>query len=151
MLEGGIFSGTCSISRSISKIRQVMEMQHNPTSSSSRNQESYSFRKALFLTAISSNHKLHFIPSPILTLYLGSSPCRKASYPGSSPCLSAWGVASSRRVRKGEAPGTHCLHMRLILQRSGDSRLFSDSSVSCDVRVWTQYSKLVRIIQWRVG
>ena len=140
MLEGDIFSGTCSISRSISKIRQVMEMQHNPTSSSSSNQESYSFRKAFFLTAISSNHKLHFIPRSFL-----------ASYPGSSPCFLAWRVASSRRVQKGEAPGTHCLHMRLILPRSGDSRLFSNSSVSCDVRVWTQYSKLVRIIQWRVG
>ena len=51
---------------------------------------------------------------------------------------------------KREAPCTHCLRMRLISPGCGDSGLFLDSSVSCDVRVWTRYSKLVRIIQWRV-
>ena len=50
----------------------------------------------------------------------------------------------------GEAPGTHCLRMRLISPRCGDSGLFSDSSVLCDVRVRTRYNVLVRIIQWRV-
>ena len=40
---------------------------------------------------------------------------------------------------------THFLRMRLISPRCGDSGLFSDSSMSCDVRVWTRYSKLVRI------
>ena len=58
-----------------------------------------------------------------------------------------FGVASSpARAINGEAPGTHCLHMRLISPRCGDSGLFSDSSVSCDVRVRIRYSKLVRII-----
>ena len=56
-------------------------------------------------------------------------------------------VASSpARAKNGEAPGTHCLRMRLISPRCGDSGLFSDSSVSCDVRVRTRYSKLVRIM-----
>ena len=50
------------------------------------------------------------------------------------------------RAKNGGAPGTHCLRMRLISPRCGDSGLFSDSSVSCDVRVRTRYSKLVRII-----
>ena len=48
--------------------------------------------------------------------------------------------------KKRKAPGTHCLRMRLISPRCGDSGLFSDSSVSCDVRVRTRKSKLVRII-----
>ena len=57
------------------------------------------------------------------------------------------GVASSpAHVKNGEAPGTHCLRMRLISPRCGDSGLFSDSSVSCDIRVQTRYSKIVRII-----
>ena len=57
------------------------------------------------------------------------------------------GVASSpARAKNGEAPGTHCLRMRLISPTCGDSGLFSDSSVSCDVRVRTRYSKLIRII-----
>ena len=56
-------------------------------------------------------------------------------------------VASSpAHVKNGGAPGTHCLRMRLISPRCGESGLFSDSSVSCDVRVRTQCSKLVRII-----
>ena len=50
-------------------------------------------------------------------------------------------------AKNGEAPGTHCLCMHLIFPRCGDSRLFSNSSVLSDVRVWTQYSILVRIIQ----
>ena len=53
-------------------------------------------------------------------------------------------IASSRRVRK--MPDTHCLHMCLISPRCGDSGLFSDSSVLCDVRVWTRYSILIRIL-----
>ena len=55
-------------------------------------------------------------------------------------------ASSPARAKNGEVPGTHCLHMRLISPRCRDSRLFSDSSVSCDVRVRTQYSKLVRIM-----
>ena len=47
---------------------------------------------------------------------------------------------------KREAPGTHCLRMRLISPRCGDSGLFLDSSVLCDVRVRTRYSKVVRTI-----
>ena len=53
-------------------------------------------------------------------------------------------------VKNGEAPGTHCLRMRLISPRCGQSGLFSDSSVLCDIRVRTRYSMLVRIIQQRV-
>ena len=52
-------------------------------------------------------------------------------------------ASSPARTKNGEVPGTHCLRMCL---RCGDSRLFSDSSVSCDIRVQTRYSKLVRII-----
>ena len=48
-------------------------------------------------------------------------------------------------AKNGGVPGTHCLRMRLIFLRCGDSGLFSDSSVSCDVRVWTRYSEPVRI------
>ena len=48
------------------------------------------------------------------------------------------------------APGTHCLHMHLISPRCGESGLFSDSSMLCDVRARTRYSILVRIIKWRV-
>ena len=60
-------------------------------------------------------------------------------------------VASSpARAKNGEAPGTHCLRMRLISPRCGDSGLFSDSSVLCDVRVRTRYSKLVRIMKVRI-
>ena len=59
------------------------------------------------------------------------------------PCVLA---SSSARAKNGEAPGTHCLCMRLIFPRCGDSGLFSDSSMSCDVRVRTRYSELVRII-----
>ena len=56
-------------------------------------------------------------------------------------------VASSpAHAKNEEAPGTHCLCMRLISPRCGDSGLFSDSSMSCDVRVQTRYSKLIRII-----
>ena len=55
-------------------------------------------------------------------------------------------ASSPARAKNGEAPGTHCLRMRLISPRCGDSGLFSDSSVSCDVRVRTRYSKLIRII-----
>ena len=64
------------------------------------------------------------------------------------PCNKAIShVASSLvRAKNGEAPGTHCLHMRLISTRCGDSGLFLDSSVSCDVRVRTWYSKPVRVI-----
>ena len=43
------------------------------------------------------------------------------------------------------ACGTHCLRMRLVSPRCGESGLFSDSSVLCDVRVRTRYSILVRI------
>ena len=50
------------------------------------------------------------------------------------------------RAKNGGAPGTHCLRMRLISPRCGESGLFSDSSVLCDVRVRTRYSILVRII-----
>ena len=49
---------------------------------------------------------------------------------------------SPARAKNGEAPGTHCLRMRLISPRCGDSGLFSDSSVSCDVGVRARYSKL---------
>ena len=35
-------------------------------------------------------------------------------------------------------PGTHCLHMCLISPRCGDSRLFSDTSMLCDMRLWIQ-------------
>ena len=38
---------------------------------------------------------------------------------------------------KNRVPGTHCLRMCLVSPRCGDSGLFSDSSVPCDVRVWT--------------
>ena len=63
----------------------------------------------------------------------------------------AYTLASSpARAKNGEAPGTHCLRMHLISPRYGDSGLFSDSSMLCDVRVRTRYSILVRIIQWRV-
>ena len=46
-------------------------------------------------------------------------------------------------TKNGGAPGIHCLHMRLISPKFGDSGLFSDSSVSCDIRVWTRYSEVV--------
>jgi len=59
-------------------------------------------------------------------------------------------ASSPARAENGRAPGTHCLPMRLISLRCGDSGLFSDSSVLCDVRVWTRYSILVRILKWRV-
>ena len=55
-------------------------------------------------------------------------------------------ASSPPRAKNGEAPSTHCLRMRLISPRCRDSGLFSDSSVSCDVRVRIQYSKLVRIM-----
>ena len=58
-------------------------------------------------------------------------------------------ASSPVRAKNGEAPGTHCLRMRLISPRCGDSGLFSDSSMLSDVRVRTRYSILVRIIQWR--
>ena len=38
------------------------------------------------------------------------------------------------------------LRMRLISPRCGHFEIFSDSSGLCDVRVWTQYSILVRIL-----
>ena len=51
-------------------------------------------------------------------------------------------VASSpARAKNGEAPDTHCLRIRLISPRCGDSGLFSDSSVSCDVRVRSRNSQ----------
>ena len=59
-------------------------------------------------------------------------------------------ASSPARAKNGEAHGTHYLHMCLISPRCGDSGLFSDSSVLCDVRVRTWYSILVRILQWRV-
>ena len=40
-------------------------------------------------------------------------------------------------AKNGESPGTHCLCMHLIPPRCGDSGLFLDSSVSCEVRVRT--------------
>ena len=56
-------------------------------------------------------------------------------------------ASSPACAKKGRAPGTHyTLCMSLISPRCGDSELFSDSSVLCDVRVWTQYSILVRIL-----
>ena len=55
-------------------------------------------------------------------------------------------ATSPARAKNGGAPGTHCLCMHLISPRCGDSGLFSDSSALCDVRVWTWYSILVRII-----
>ena len=48
-------------------------------------------------------------------------------------------------AKSGGALGTHCLRLRQDVH--GDSRLFSDSSVSCDVRIRIQYSKLVRNFQ----
>ena len=42
------------------------------------------------------------------------------------------------------------VHVFNLPQDVGDSGLFSDSSVLCDVRVQTRYSILVRILQWRV-
>ena len=60
--------------------------------------------------------------------------------------LAAHLASSLARTKNGEAPGTHCLRMHLISPRCGDSGLFSDSSVPCDVRVRTRYSKLVTII-----
>ena len=62
-------------------------------------------------------------------------------------CFSHAYIASSpARAKNGGAPGTHCLHMRLISPRCGDSGLFSDSSALCDVRVRTRCSILVRIL-----
>ena len=55
-------------------------------------------------------------------------------------------ASSPARAKNGEAPGTHCLRMRLISPKCGDSGLFSDSSALCDVRVRTRYSILVRIM-----
>ena len=55
-------------------------------------------------------------------------------------------ASSPAHAKNGEAPGTHCLRMRLISPRCGDSGLFSDSSALCDVRVWGGYSILVRIL-----
>ena len=46
----------------------------------------------------------------------------------------------------GGVPGTHFFRMCVISPKCGDSGLFSDSSVSCDVRARTRYSKFVRII-----
>ena len=57
-----------------------------------------------------------------------------------------WLASSPARAKNGEAPGTHCLSMRLISPKCGDSGLFSDSSALCDVRVRTRYSILVRIL-----
>ena len=52
-------------------------------------------------------------------------------------------ASSSAHAKNGEAPGTRCLRMCLISPRCGDSGLFSDSSVSCDVEfgldiVWNE-------------
>ena len=47
-------------------------------------------------------------------------------------------ASSPAHVKNGEAPGTHCLRMRLISPRYRDSGVFSDSSVLCDVRVRTR-------------
>ena len=56
-------------------------------------------------------------------------------------------IASSlARAKNGGAPGTHCLRMRLISPRCGDSGLFSDSSALRDIRVRIQYSILIRIV-----
>ena len=61
--------------------------------------------------------------------------------------LSVLPVASSLACKKnGGAPGAHCLRMHLISPRCGESGLFSDSSVLCDVRARTRYSILVKII-----
>ena len=60
-------------------------------------------------------------------------------------CLLPPLASSLVHAKNREAPGTHCLRMRLISPRCGDSRAFSDSSVSCDIRVQTRCSKLVRI------
>ena len=49
-------------------------------------------------------------------------------------------------TKNREAPGTHCLRMRLISPRYGDSGVFSDSSMLCDIRVRTRHSILVRIL-----
>ena len=63
-----------------------------------------------------------------------------------APLLVSCLASSPARAKNGEAHGTHCLRMRLISPRCGDSGLLSDSSVLCDVRVRTRYSILVRIL-----
>ena len=76
----------------------------------------------------------------------GVSPVGMAMHTGAVQRLALPPVCA----KNGEVPGTHCLRMHLIFPRCGDSGLFYDSSVLSDVRVWTRYSILVRIIQWRV-
>ena len=74
---------------------------------------------------------------------------KKAWYTLKGGGIGAAGAAiasSPARAKNGEAPGTHCLRMRLISPRCGDSGLFSDSSALRDVRVRTRYSILVRIL-----
>ena len=79
-------------------------------------------------------------------MWVTNTPAAKARGTRNINGASADLALSPARVKNGGAPGTHCLRMRLISPRCGDSRLFSDSSVSCDVRVRTRYSKLVRIL-----
>ena len=72
---------------------------------------------------------------------------RKAREDFARDMLAPLSLASSPVwAKNGRAPGTHCLCMRLISPRCGDSGLFSDSSKSCYIRVRTRYSKLVKII-----
>ena len=53
-----------------------------------------------------------------------------ASFPGNHPAVQIWelNIALSPGTSENrEAPGTHCLRMRLIAPRCGDSELFLDS------------------------
>ena len=52
-------------------------------------------------------------------------------------------VASSRCTKNGGVPGTHCLHMCSNSTRCGVYGLLCDSSVLCDVKVWTLLSFLM--------
>ena len=54
--------------------------------------------------------------------------------------------SSPAHAKNGGVPGTHCLRMRLISPRCGESGLFSDSSALRDVRVRSRYSILSRIL-----
>ena len=66
-------------------------------------------------------------------------------------CCGRWSytfslVPGAREKRR--SAWTRCLRMRLISPKCGKSGLFSGSSVSCDARVQTRYSKFVRIMAY---
>ena len=70
-----------------------------------------------------------------------------ASFPGNHPAVQIWelNIALSPGACKKQRSTWYTLCMRLITPRWGLWAIFG-FSMSCDIRVQTQYSKLVRII-----